>query len=225
MMSPALLAFAAAPRSAEDGSVSALVWRAGDAALVRRVLAETGAHATPAGPRIGDYFAALIDAAMRALGSSFAAFFSGAGGVVSFLPLAALLIAFLAALLLLFFVVRRILGRRRRGFVRSSASRVESGEAVPRLRDAAAWRHEVETRIARGDVAAALEALWWWLADSLSIGVPVDSSWTTRELLGRAARRDLVRVGGELDGLLYGPRRPTASDVISALARFEKAIG
>ncbi len=218
MTSSILRAVAAAP-------APTLVWRDGDGALVRRVIAETGVSSTPARPGLGGYATALIEAAWRALARALTEAFSGAGGVVPLLPLATFLIIAAAAAALGVFVVRRIVSYGRRRSSASSGSRVEAAEAAPARRDAAAWRREVEIQLARGDVAGALEALWWWLAESLAGGIPVDSSWTTRDLLTRAARGDLGRVGLEIDALLYGPHRPAASEVSASLERFERALG
>jgi hypothetical protein len=221
---PALLALAAGPGRVA-GAPSALVWREGNSELARRVLAETHVATTPSGPRIADYFGVLLESALRSIATALAATFAGAGGVLPVLRLVALAIVLAAVVLVLFSVIRRVLARRRRDFS-PAGSRIDVAGAAPRRRDAAAWRREIEVRLAGGDVAGALEALWWWFAESLSatIADPVDSSWTTRELLVRAARRDLARVGVELDILLYGLRRPTASDVSASLERFEKSV-
>jgi hypothetical protein len=100
----------------------------------------------------------------------------------------------------------------------------EIPEGVPLLCDRRAWKAEIEARLASGDVAGALEAFWWWLASSLSLESAVDASWTTRELLAKARRRELLGLGARLDVLMYGPRIPSSDDVIACLARFEENL-
>ena len=79
-------------------------------------------------------------------------------------------------------------------------------------------------RLEGGDVAGALEALWWWLAASVTLNAAIDESWTTRELLVRARRPELLRAGSGLDALMYGRSSPSAADVGACLARFEAEI-
>ncbi len=74
------------------------------------------------------------------------------------------------------------------------------------------WLTELRARLARGDVPAALEALWWWFARSLS-GAAAESSWTSRELLAHASRPELAPLAAALDRLLYGETRPSVEDV------------
>ena len=61
--------------------------------------------------------------------------------------------------------------------------------APPRGRKA--WTLRLEALLAAGDVAGALAALRWWLACGIAAG-EVDESWTTRELLERCGRTDLL---------------------------------
>jgi hypothetical protein len=89
--------------------------------------------------------------------------------------------------------------------------------------DAAGWRAELERRLAGGRTAEALEAAWWWLARSLA-GDRVEPDWTSRDLMARARRPDLIPLVRRLDGLTYGPRRPALDDVRSLVGRLEEAL-
>jgi len=138
---------------------------------------------------------------------------------------AARLIVAGAVLALIFVLVRLAahLWRRSRRAVEAGAG---DGELTARApgRDAAAWRAEFERRLAAGEVARALEAAWWWLASSLS-GEEVDPSWTGRELLERAGRRELLPVVRRFDVLAYGPLRPAAEEVRRYGAQLAEVLG
>lgn len=98
-------------------------------------------------------------------------------------------------------------------------------QAPPRAEERGpdAWRAALEERLRRGNVAGALEALWWWLARSLA-GSRADPAWTSREMLVVAGRADLIRFAHELDRMIYGARRPSAGEVRGLLGRLEQAI-
>lgn len=221
-------AFALAAAGAADPAPAVLL-RRGDAELARRILMETRVGSRPARPGLGDYFGVLIKAAIGWIGSLLSRAFSG-GGSFPWLELVLFVAVGATVLLVVLAIVRRILARRGRGASDRAGSRVVSA-AAPIRRDAAAWRSEIEARLSKGDVAGALEALWWWLAEALAAGQPVDSSWTTRDVLARAAEsrrsasRDLAAVGVELDVLMYGRRRPSAADVRTSWKRFERVVG
>jgi hypothetical protein len=95
--------------------------------------------------------------------------------------------------------------------------------AVP-VRDREGWRSELEQRLAAGDVAGGLEALWWWFACSVAATIPVDPSWTSLELLARCRRSDLVPLARGLDVLLYGGTRPGVSDLRQFFRRLDAAL-
>lgn len=83
---------------------------------------------------------------------------------------------------------------------------------------------ELRRRLASGDVARALEALWWWLAEAL--GTPrADPAWTSRELLVHAGRPDLRGDLRHFDRLAYGPSDPTADDVRALWRRLAEHVG
>jgi hypothetical protein len=89
--------------------------------------------------------------------------------------------------------------------------------------DAAAWRLELERRLAQGSVQEALRATWWWLARSLA-GASAEPTWTGRELLRRSGREDLESLVRQLDVMVYGPRRPGTEEVERLAARLEAAL-
>jgi hypothetical protein len=89
--------------------------------------------------------------------------------------------------------------------------------------DAAAWRLELERRLALREPREALRATWWWLARSLA-GTRAEPTWTGRELLRRCRREDLGPLVRQLDGLTYGPRPPAAEEVRRLAARLEAAL-
>jgi len=96
-----------------------------------------------------------------------------------------------------------------------------AGEDEPR--DAAAWRLELERRLAEERLPEALHATWWWLARSLA-GARAQPTWTGRELLRRSRREDLRELVRQLDRLTYGPRPPVAEEVRQLAAGLEAAL-
>ena len=68
------------------------------------------------------------------------------------------------------------------------------------------WQSELERHLRHGDAAAATMALWWWLAGRL-VGDRAKASWTSRELVHRAGRRNLIPAVRRLDHMLYGTGR------------------
>lgn len=212
-----LLAAAAAP-------ATRLVLHTADAKLLERVLAETRVARTPSRPSVISWFGALAEALVRWLGDLFSQRAGLATGLVDAAEILAISILALAAVLLLLSIARRVRAlRERRG---ASVPSLEWREVAPdaQAADALEWRRRLEARLARGDIPGALEALWWWLAVSLSPAAGVDASWTTRELLQKARRPELLPMGSGLDVLLYGPVRPSPAQIRACLARFEKRL-
>jgi hypothetical protein len=104
------------------------------------------------------------------------------------------------------------------------------GEPVPMAAAAASldaldvdWERQVEGMLARGEVAAALAAVWRWLAAALGQPAPPES-WTTRELVRDAGRRDLLPLVRRFDQLLYGREEAAAADVLDLLRRLRTAV-
>ena len=123
------------------------------------------------------------------------------------LGLTGLLLALVGWLLLR--VLRRFLDRRADSGGDGRVAVETPRRPAPASRD---WAEELRRRLEGGDVAAALEALWWWLATQ--VGVPdADPSWTSRELLVHAGRGDLRRPVRRLDHMIYGPEAPAIGDV------------
>lgn len=91
------------------------------------------------------------------------------------------------------------------------------------LWDAAAWRVELERRLAEERLPEALRAAWWWLARSLA-GTRAEPTWTGRELLRWSHRDDLRELVRQLDRLAYGPRPPVAEEVRRLASLLDTAL-
>ncbi|HXO41556.1 MAG TPA: hypothetical protein VN999_08920 [Thermoanaerobaculia bacterium] len=102
-----------------------------------------------------------------------------------------------------------------------AASGGRAGESE--LLDAAAWRFELQRRLAEQQLPEALRAAWWWLARSLA-GTGAQPTWTGRELLRWSRREDLRDLVRLLDRLTYGPRPPAVEEVRQLAARLEAAL-
>jgi hypothetical protein len=191
-------------------------------ALVRRVLEETGVDQTVATPGWSGYAEAVAQAAFAWLHARFPAaetLSSLARGMAPGVALA----AGIAAVGLLYLLVRSVL-RRRRGRARAPATPEPRPAVVDEIqRGRSGWRMEMDRRLAAGDVAGALEALWWWFAHSVCPAA-VDRSWTSQELLARSGRRDLAAPARALDRLIYGSGRPTADEVRRFLGQLETLL-
>jgi hypothetical protein len=196
---------------------------AADADLIARVLAETRVARSPARPSIVAWLGALLEAALRGLGAW--AERAGLGAdIVEAAKIIALVVLLLAAVPLALAAARaiRALSERRRPAAPAPAWEEVARDGRPE--DPREWRRRIEERLARGDVAGALEALWWWLALSVAPDPGVDASWTTRELLQRARRPELLPMGSGLDVLMYGRTSPSREDIRACLARFEERL-
>lgn len=201
-----------------------LVLHAADEGLLRRVFAETRAVRKPSGPELTDYFGALAHAFTRWLKGLFATRPSLAENLTLTVEILAIAAVGLALGLSAVAILRRVRAAARpRGPAVPRLGWTEADGQAPAL-DRSAWRREIQSRLERGDVEGALEALWWWLAASLIADEPIDESWTTRELLVRARRPELARAGFVLDGLMYGRTSPSRADVGACLARFEEKL-
>lgn len=89
--------------------------------------------------------------------------------------------------------------------------------------DAAAWRLELERRLAQERIPEALRAAWWWLARSLA-GTAAEATWTGRELLRWSRRDDLGALLRQLEAMAYGPRPPGTAEVRRLAARLQEAL-
>ena len=124
---------------------------------------------------------------------------------------ALIVILALLATVLLIFLARFALDRWRRRAPAANPGVVDLGATVkpPAARD---WGEELRRRLASGDVAGGIEALWWWLASRL-VADRAKPSWTSRELVTRAGRRDLLSAVRRLDRMMYGAARPSTDEI------------
>lgn len=178
-----------------------------DRALVEEAVRQGGVATERLSPRVADYAYELT----AYLGGLLERLIKAAGGAVpeSFGVGCLGFIVVLALLLACWLALRMWLRRSKK---EPAAVELAPASSAPALPPGADWEGELEGRLVRGEVHAALEALWWWLAGRL--GAPAaESSWTTRELVARAGRRDLLRLVTPLDRLIYGAGQPTAGEV------------
>jgi hypothetical protein len=195
-----------------------------DAAVLERVLRESGVDQTPPGPTWVGYAQALAEAFARWLERVFPheSFFRHLPEAVGFALIAsaiALVVGVLAVA-----VRAGLRARTQRLASRTGAGPRTVAAPIPRPeRDRAEWRDELERRLAQGDVAGALEALWWWFARTVSAS-KVDPAWTSRELIAQAGRLELAPLAFALDRLLYGAERPHAETIRTFLRQGEEAL-
>lgn len=86
------------------------------------------------------------------------------------------------------------------------------------------WDRELEKRMADGDAGGAALALWWWLAGRL-VGEEAQPSWTSRELIRRAGRIDLMPTIRRLDRVLYGAEKPSIAGVRQLWSELKEVTG
>lgn len=196
-----------------------------DPEVVERVLRETGVDRRVPGPSWAGYAQDLIEAAVEGLVDWMRPFLKQLaplfGGDLE-IPALVLLIAIAVTLVYLF--VRAAVVRFRRRAPKPDAAFGVAREVAPAaVEDRAYWRRRLTALLANGDVAPALEAVWWWLARSLS-GPGASPTWTSRELLALARRPDLLPLATSLDRMIYGGSLPRPEEVRELVARFEKAL-
>jgi hypothetical protein len=211
-----LLAAALGPKAAAP----AFAFHSADAKLLDRVLAETEVVRQPPSPSLTGYVGAWNEAIAHWIVEFFNARPGVARSIVFAVEIAGIAIVVVAVVMLAVILSRRL--RPRRAPVEPTPpgwSRVPAAAAAGR--DPSFWKSEIEARLARGDVAGALEALWWWLAASLLPGKRVDTSWTTRELFAQARRPELFSMLATLDVLMYGRGAPSAGAVSACVSRLE----
>ena len=190
-----------------------------DPAVIERVLASSGVERTPVPPEttyLGELMGTAAGYVIQALTAGAQKLRIPAGllwGIAA--GLAVLLVLLLARLAF------SRLRRRRSGPEEGEALTACLPPAAPR--DAAAWRAELERRLAGGQVPEALEALWWWLARTLA-GGEAEPDWTSRDLVTRSGREDLRDLARRLDAFTYGPRPPEVPELRGLLGRFEEAL-
>jgi len=200
----------------------------GDKGLAAQALEETGAASAFSRVGLSTYLSDLsqrIKDAVRAWLEEVFANSEGLRGAIAFGAQALVIIGILALVIWLITVLFRLWEERGR---RVSASGEESFEALSVTPlgsqvDAAAWRARLAELLAEGKIDEALEAMWWWLARSLA-GAEADPSWTSRELVKRFRRHDLLSLVRRLDVFQYGPRRPDRSQVERLAQDLAKAV-
>jgi hypothetical protein len=187
-----------------------------DAGVLERALA--GVERTPVPPEtsyLGELFRAARNAVLEAMLRG-AEMLNLSAGTLK-------VIAGILAAVALYLVVRTVLPRLRRKKPGAQTGEVSTLPAPAADWDAAAWRAEMESRLAAGQVAQALEAAWWWLARSVA-GSRAEPDWTSRDLLAHARRDRLAEPVRRLDAFIYGPRHPQVDDVRQLVARLEEAL-
>ena len=195
-------------------------WSTGDRGLLERLLAESRVQTTPPGPSATDYLTTVAEAFAQWLASKIELL----GGLLHIPPVLLYGVAWsllaLITILLALAVLRLVRTRR----PRTIPGTPESGEPLPQpAARPEAWALELERRLKGADARAALEALWWWLARALK-GTEAEPSWTTRELLTRAGRADLLAEGRVLDRLLYGAQPPVMTEVRGLASRLQREL-
>lgn len=178
-----------------------------DPSLVEQALRQGDVEAQRPVPGFFDYFFDLGEWLAEVILRALADLFGAVGGALPAGFFMGIFFFLLAAggLLLLFVLVRLWQSRIPPA---APAAQLLPPSAPPTSPDGMDWEAELEARLARGEVHAALEALWWWLAHKLGSS-RADGTFTTRELVLAAGRRDLLRAVGPLDRLLY-------ADVVAA---------
>ena len=194
-----------------------------DHELLQRVMEQERVVRALPDPEWSDYLVNLAGAALDALSALLSPARNALAGLgLSMRTAAAILLALVVAAILAVATIAVLrLVRRHRPAPLPRDTAVE--ELDPATSDPADWRALMEERLRAGRIAEALEAVWWWLAASVSPG-PVDPSWTSRELLIRAGRPDLGRWAAALDRMTYGPLPPGHDDVRGLVSALEAAV-
>ncbi len=196
-----------------------------DTALIARLFEQTRATSRPPAPGWSEYARELARAGAEWLEALLAPVARGLGARVQWLEYAAIGLVVVTLALLLFMLGRALVLslRRRREPAGAPAAPREPAAAPGASKGPGYWRSEVDARLAQGDVKGALAALWWWLAAAL-VTRNVDATWTSRELLEHAQRRDLLPLARALDRQAYGPIPPGHDEVRRLAARMEGAL-
>lgn len=196
-----------------------------DLAVLQRVLQETGVDRTAPDPSWSAYLYALLEAFAAWLERRLPSL-HGLRDLPTRVGPALGLVAIVSVIVILLAVARGIWRTRRDQRrplpVPASARTIPAAAPLPD-RDRDGWRREIERCLAAADVAAALEALWWWFARALTTA-RVDPAWTSQELLAHAQRRELGSLALALDRLLYGAARPRPADIHAFLSRAEDVL-
>lgn len=186
-----------------------------DRAALQEVVDGAGVATAPGAPGWSSYLKDLGVAFVLFLAQLFEGFNPKLGLTAAAVAATVARVLLVLAGVLLAALLVRWLRHRFRGAakaVRNVRTLPETDPAEERTLSADEWAARLEGHLAAGDVAAACQALWWWLARSL-LRSPVEASWTSRELLSHAGRDDLTRSVRILDRLIYGAAKPGPDEV------------
>lgn len=170
------------------------------------------------------YLGDLVSHLLRALVERLAPIFDDSDWLATTVRWLARLL-FVAALVMVALALRRWLRRR---IVRAAAVEAAAVEAATQTLPTESGRRADRERavldcLREGQVDAALEALWWWLAECLG-DRDADPSWTTRELVSRHGRRDLAAPVRLFDRLVYGASEPRIEEVRSLYQQLRERL-
>lgn len=187
-------------------------------AVLQRVLATSKVERVPEPPE-ASYFGELSGIVQRA----FIRLLAKGGEMLNLPQRVYQAIAFGLAALAVLLLLRLLVPGLRRRKARREEGAVAEIDLPPAARSAAAWRAELERRLAEGHIAEALEALWWWLARSVAAS-QAEPAWTSRDLVTRSRREDLRDLVRRLDAFTYGPRRPAVEELRRLVGGLEEAL-
>lgn len=197
-----------------------------DTQLLQRVIDEAGIDVEPEGPSVGGYVRELSHAFSEYLLERFDGFLPELGPWFGedVSRIASAVLAALLAVLLAVLLGRAVARRRDRAREAEVPTPLETPIDAEELdRSPSAWRIQLAKHLEHGDVPAALQATWWWLATAL-LTTAADPAWTSREVALRAGRPDLLPLFQRLDRGLYGPAPPALATVRSLAAEVEEAL-
>lgn len=174
-------------------------------------------------PGLAEYSRDLGEAISYAINDWLAGWVPGVGSVLA--PLAPTILKALLIILgitVAFILIRRWLSP---GPAKEEVRQVVelASGSVSEARSPVIWAAELARSLEAGQIADALAALWWWLASQIT-SERVDPTWTSRELLRQAGRRDLQMLADRLDRLMYGPEVPGREQVSVLFQELREAV-
>ena len=195
-----------------------------DPELVRRVLEETRVETRLPQPGVADYLQDLLRGLIHRISELLAPLQDYAGGLSKALLIVLGSVVTAGFVLLIAVVIRSLLRWLRSGEQGRQEGAVEAlSPPEPPNWGESAWRAELERRMGRADVKGSLEATWWWIARSIA-DERAETSWSSRELLDRAGRRDLGDALAKLDRMRFGALLPSVGDVGDLVSQLEARL-